>query len=214
MRPLAADRGFRHPDLPGLATAIHQARERGAAVILLLGGHPIKLGLSRYLIDLIERGLVTHIATNGSGIIHDFELAAFGETSENVAKWIQAGQFGLWRETGRLNDVIRQAAERDQGLGEGVGRVIEEERFPHRELSLCAAGWRCGVPVTCHVTIGADIIHAHANCDGAVLGQTSYADFLTFAESVRRLEESMPSLRQPGPPVKAEMAVDRVSGRG
>ncbi|MBX3444979.1 MAG: hypothetical protein KF774_21440 [Planctomyces sp.] len=148
VRPLAADRGFQHPDLPGLADAIHQARERGAAVVLLLGGHPIKLGLSRYLVDLIERGLMTHVATNGSGIIHDFELAAFGETSENVTKWIQAGQFGLWRETGRLNDVIRQAADRDQGLGEGVGRVIEEERYPHRDLSLCAAGWRCGVPVT------------------------------------------------------------------
>ncbi len=140
----------------------------------MLGGHPIKLGLSRYIIDLIERGLITHVATNGAGIIHDFELALVGGTSEDVAHWINVGQFGLWQETSRLNDIISEAAKRNEGLGEAVGRVIEEEKFPHRDLSIAAAGWRCGVPVTCHVTIGGDIIHAHPNCNGAALGQTSY----------------------------------------
>ena len=103
----------------------------------MMGGHAIKLGLSRYLIDLIERGIVTHLATNGAGIIHDFELALGGGTSENVSKWIQRGQFGLWRETSRLNDIIFSAANRGEGLGEAVGRVIEEATiavspFEHR----------------------------------------------------------------------------------
>jgi hypothetical protein len=157
-------------------------------VIVLLGGHPIKLGLSRYLIDLMERGWITHVATNGAGIIHDFELAHVGGTSEDVAKWIQVGQFGLWQETSRLNDIIREGAARGEGLGEAVGRTVEEECFPHRDVSLCAAGWRLGIPVTSHVTIGGDIIHAHPNCDGAALGATSYTDFLIFAESIRHLE--------------------------
>ncbi|HUG70210.1 MAG TPA: hypothetical protein VMM76_20845, partial [Pirellulaceae bacterium] len=134
-------------------------------------GHPIKLGLSRFLVDLIERRLLTHLATNGAGIIHDFELAVAGGTSEDVAKWIQTGQFGLWRETSRLNDVIAEAASRDEGLGEAVGRVIEVEQFPNRDISITAAGYRLGIPVTSHVSIGSDILHAMPNCDGAALGQ-------------------------------------------
>ena len=136
----------------------------------------------------MERGWISHVATNGAGIIHDFELALVGGTSENVAKWIQQGQFGLWQETSRLNEIIQQAAARHEGLGEAVGRTIETDRFPHREVSLCAAGWRLGIPVTSHVTIGGDIIHAHPNCDGAALGATSYTDFLIFAYSVSQLE--------------------------
>jgi hypothetical protein len=181
-------KSFDDPGFPQLVRAIKEARRNDRPVIALIGGHPIKLGLSRFLVDLIQRGIITHLATNGSGVIHDFELAAGGGTSEDVPKWIQAGQFGLWRETGRLNDIIAQAASRGEGLGEAVGRVIEEERFPHRELSLAAAAWRCGVPFTSHVSVGSDIIHAHANCDGAALGAASYTDFLIFAESVRRLE--------------------------
>src|SRR5262249_45558766 len=157
-------------------------------VVLMMGGHPIKLGLSRFLIDLIERRLITHLATNGAGIIHDFELALAGGTSEDVARWVRAGQFGLWRETGRLNDLIREAAEAGEGLGEAVGRVIEQERFPHRDLSVAAAGWRTGPPVTCHVSVGSDIIHALPNCDGADLGGASYTDFLIFARTVADLE--------------------------
>jgi hypothetical protein len=154
----------------------------------MMGGHPIKLGVSRYLIDLVEHRLVTHVATNGSALVHDFELALGGGTSENVAKWLAEGQFGLWQETSRLNDIIREGASRGEGLGEAVGRTIEEERFPHRELSLAAACWRTGTPLTCHVTIGADVIHAHPNCDGAALGQTSYTDFLIFARTIQDLE--------------------------
>jgi hypothetical protein len=184
----AAAEPFACPELAELVCRLAAARRAGRAVILFIGGHPIKLGLSRFLIDLLDRRLVTHLATNGAGLIHDFELALVGGTSEDVARWIRAGQFGLWRETGRLNDVIREAAANGEGLGEAVGRVIEEERFPHRDLSIAAAGWRNGVPVTCHVTIGADIIHALPSCDGAAIGQTSYTDFLILARSVQDLE--------------------------
>lgn len=177
-----------HHQFPELVERIAIARRNTRPVVIMMGGHPIKLGLSRFLIDLIERGFITHLATNGAGIIHDFELALVGGTSENVAKWIKVGQFGLWQETGRLNDVIREAAECDEGLGEAVGRTIEEQNFPHKDLSITAAGWRCGVPVTSHVTIGGDIIHSFPNCDGAALGQASYTDFLIFSRTIQDLE--------------------------
>lgn len=179
---------FEHPEFGSLIEAIVAARRRGRPVIAMLGGHPIKLGLSRFLVDLIERRIITHLATNGAGIIHDYELALAGGTSEDVPKWIARGQFGLWHETSRLNDIICTAATRGEGLGEGVGRTVETEKFPHREVSLAAAGWRSGVPVTAHVGVGSDIIHAHANCNGAALGATSYTDFLIFARAVQNLE--------------------------
>lgn len=179
---------YQHPEYPELIEQIAAARRHGRPVIAMIGAHPVKLGLSRYLIDLMERGIVTHLAANGAVLIHDFELALCGGTSENVPKWIQLGQFGLWRETSRLNDIIAGAARRGEGLGEAVGRVIERERFEFRGLSLAAAGWRTGVPVTAHVAVGSDIIHAHANCDGAALGAASYTDFLIFAHSVQQLE--------------------------
>jgi hypothetical protein len=179
---------YEHAEFGHLIDAIVEARRNGRPVIAMLGGHPIKLGLSRFLVDLIERRIITLLATNGAGIIHDFELALGGGTSEDVPRWIQVGQFGLWRQTGRLNDIISEAARRGEGLGEAVGRVIEEERFVHRRLSIAAAGWRSGVPVTSHVSLGSDIIHAHDNCDGAALGAASYTDFLIFARAVQELE--------------------------
>jgi hypothetical protein len=179
---------FADPQFNPLIDRIVTARHNGRPVIVMMGAHPIKLGLSRFLVDLIRRRVITHLGTNGAGIIHDFELAGFGGTSEDVARWIRTGQFGLWRQTGRLNDLVAEAARREEGLGEAVGRVIEEERFPHRELSLAAAGWRAGAPITCHVGIGCDIIHAHPNCDAAAFGTASYTDFLIFARSVQDLE--------------------------
>jgi hypothetical protein len=179
---------YEHPEFGQLVESMLEARRCGRPVILFIGGHPIKLGLSRYLIDLMERGLVTHLATNGSVLIHDFELALGGGTSENVPKWIQQGQFGLWRQTSRLNDIIAEAARRGEGMGEAVGRAIDEKGFAYRHLSVAAAGWRLGVPMTVHVSIGSDIIHAHANCDGAALGAASYTDFLIFARAIQDLE--------------------------
>jgi hypothetical protein len=187
--PLAPPREpYAHPEFPELVRSIVAARERQHPVILMMGGHPIKLGLSRFLVDLVERRLVTHVATSGAGVIHDFELALVGGTSEDVARWIAQGQFGLWNETGRLNEFIADAAKKGEGLGEAVGRRIHEDQFPHRDLSIFAAGWRCRAPVTVHVGVGSDIIHAHANCDGAALGQASYTDFLIFARAVENLE--------------------------
>jgi hypothetical protein len=136
----------------------------------------------------MERGLVTHIAMNGAGPIHDWELALVGATTESVARYIQSGEFGLWAETGRMNDVIREGARAGLGLGEALGREILGGDFPHRDVSVLAAGVRLGVPVTVHVGIGYDILHEHPNCDGAALGQTSYQDFLAFTQTVTGLE--------------------------
>jgi hypothetical protein len=179
---------YGHKEFDEFISAIRNARLGHRPVVMMMGAHAIKLGLSSYLIDLIERGIVTHLATNGAGIIHDFELAFGGATSENVAKWIKQGQFGLWQQTSRLNDLVFQAANRGEGLGEAVGRAIEEDELPYRHLSIAAAGWRCGVPITSHVSIGSDITHSHPNCDGAAWGAASYTDFLIFAHSIAQLE--------------------------
>ena len=179
---------FEHPQIPEIARRIQSARERGASRILMMGAHVLKMGCSRYLIDLIERGLVTHIAMNGAGAIHDYELARIGASTESVARYIRSGEFGLWRETGDLNNIIREAADLGLGLGENVGRRIEASDFPHKDVSVFAAAYRRGVPVTVHIGIGYDIIHEHPNCDGASLGAASYHDFLIFARAVENLE--------------------------
>lgn len=153
---------FPSSEVRAIAAAIRQARLAGRPVVLMIGGHPIKLGLSRFLNDLIEKGFITCLATNGAGLIHDFELACMGETSEDVARWIRIGQFGLWQETGRLNEIAIEAASRGEGFGEAIGRTIEENGFLQRDISIAAAGWRCGVPVTCHVSIGSDIFWLYA----------------------------------------------------
>jgi hypothetical protein len=182
---------FEHPDLPAVAQALRDARDSGAARILMMGAHVLRAGVSRHIIDLMERGLVGHIAMNGAGVIHDYELARIGATTESVDRYIRTGEFGLWRETGELNDWIAEAAAESAGIGEVVGRRIAESAFPHRDVSVFAAGWRLGVPVTVHAGVGYDIIHEHPNCDGAALGAASYTDFLIFARAVERLESGV-----------------------
>jgi hypothetical protein len=179
---------FAHDDLPTVAARLKAAQERGSARILMMGAHVLRGGVNRHIIDCIQRGMVDHVALNGAGAIHDWELARIGATTESVDRYIRTGEFGLWSETGELNDVIREAAAQDLGLGENVGRRIAESGFPHRDLSLLAAAWRARVPVTVHAGIGYDIIHQHPNCDGAALGAASYRDFLIFANTVERLE--------------------------
>ena len=179
---------FSHPAMPILGRRLVDASRRGAASLLMMGAHVIRAGVSRYLIDLMERRLVTHIAMNGAGPIHDWELALIGATTESVARYIQTGEFGLWKETGAMNDAIREGARAGLGLGEALGNAILAGSFPHKDISILAAGVRLGIPVTVHVGIGYDIIHEHPNCDGAALGQASYQDFLIFAQSVLGLE--------------------------
>jgi hypothetical protein len=128
------------------------------------------------------------VATNGAGMIHDYELARMGATTESVARYVSTGEFGLWRETGFLNDWTVEAARLGCGLGEHVGRRIVEEGFAHGAVSVLATAWEAGVPVTVHVGIGYDILHEHPNFDGAAAGETSYTDFLIFAANVERLE--------------------------
>ena len=179
---------FEHPQLAEVVRRLKAARAAGRARILMMGAHLLRAGVSRHIIDLLDRGFLDHIAMNGAGAIHDFELARIGATTESVARYIRTGEFGLWRETGELNDWIREAADLGLGLGENVGRRIEESGFPHRGLSVLAAAWRASAPATVHVGIGYDILHEHPNCDGAALGAASYRDFLIFARTVERLE--------------------------
>lgn len=182
---------FDHPALDTIAERIVQAKQKGAAVLMLMGAHVIRAGVSRFLIDLMERGILTHIAMNGAGPIHDFELALIGATTESVARYIREGQFGLWQETGLLNEAVKRGYEEGLGMGEAIGKFIYEGNFPNKDISLLAAGYRLGVPVTVHVGIGYDIIHEHPNCDGAALGATSYTDFLILAQTVSQLEGSV-----------------------
>jgi hypothetical protein len=144
--------------------------------------------VARFLIDLLERHLIDHLALNGAGPIHDWELALIGATTESVARYVASGEFGLWQETGRMNEVIRSAAAQGLGLGEALGRAIHHGPFPHKDVSILAAAYRLGIPLTVHVGIGQDIIHEHPACDGAALGATSYQDFLIFTQTVTRLE--------------------------
>ncbi len=188
MYPDATLPDFKHPTLSTLADRIIKAREKGASVIMMMGAHVIRAGAAPLLIRLMEKGLITHFALNGAGAIHDYEFALIGATTESVAKYISQGQFGLWNETGGINVAAVQGAKDRLGLGESVGRMINQSGFPHREISLLAAGETHQIPVTVHVGIGCDIIHEHPNCDGAALGQTTYTDFLVYAQSVMNLE--------------------------
>jgi hypothetical protein len=186
--PKTVTSSFEDPAIPALAERILEARKRRAAVIAFCGAHVLRKGNGPLLIDLMEKGLLTHLALNGAGAIHDFELAMIGATCESVARYIRTGEFGLWQETGRINDVAVTAARENLGLGEALGRTIEIEEFPYRQTSVLAAGYRLRVPVTVHVAIGQDIVHEHPNFDPAATGQATFTDFLIFAHSVSNLE--------------------------
>jgi hypothetical protein len=183
--PLAAKAAS---DVAELGRRMALARERGAAILLLMGGHVIRAQVARQLIDLMERGLVTHIGMNGAGPIHDYELARIGATCESVARYIRSGEFGLWRETGEMNDIVAAGVQQGMGLGESLGQHILDSDYPHKQLSILAAGARLGVPVTAHIGIGYDILHEHPNFDPASFGTASYRDFLAVCATVDRLE--------------------------
>jgi len=174
--------------LKEVVAAVVQARKDQRPVMLGMGAHSIKVGLNPVIIDLMERDIITSLALNGAGIIHDFELAFIGQTSEDVDKEILSGAFGMADETGRmLNEAIKSAAA-GEGIGAAVGRMIQSGDFPYKDKSLLAAGFRKGVPVTVHVAIGTDIIHMHPSFDGKATGAAAQNDFLTFCSIVSELE--------------------------
>ncbi len=171
-----------------LAGDVQRAREKGKPILWGLGAHVIKVGLSPLVIDLMERGFVTGIALNGAGIVHDFELAVAGQTSEDVAEGLGSGAFGMAKETGEeINRAIRAGDRSRLGLGASMGRYLTKRRPKHLEVSLLAAAWRLGLPATVHVAIGTDIVHMHPACDPAALGRTTHLDFRLFAAEVARL---------------------------
>jgi hypothetical protein len=179
-------------DFKAVIEAVARAAEAGRTVALGMGAHVIKVGLNPVLIDLMERGVLSALALNGAGIIHDFELAATGGTSEDVAATLGAGDFGMARETcGFLGAAIDRAARENLGLGEAVGRAILDPGLPHADRSLLAAGARLEIPITVHVAVGTDIIHMHPEFDPAAAGAASHRDFRTFAAVVASLEEGV-----------------------
>jgi hypothetical protein len=175
-------------DFRAVVEAIRTARAADRGVLWGLGAHVIKTGLSPILIDLMERGLVSGLALNGAGVIHDFELALAGRTSEEVEEALGPGRFGMADETGgALNDAINQGVRRGLGIGQAVGAYLHDLRPPYESLSLLATAARLGVPVTVHVALGTDIIHMHPAASGAALGEGSLRDFRYFVSNVCRL---------------------------
>ncbi|MDH4163004.1 MAG: hypothetical protein OEW15_09990 [Nitrospirota bacterium] len=175
--------------LRDIAAAVVQARKDGRPVMLGMGAHAIKVGLNPLIIDLLQRKIVTSLHLNGAGIIHDFELALIGHTSEDVDREILSGAFGMAEETGTMiNGAIAAGADKGQSIGTAVGSLIEGGSFPNKDKSLLAAGVRLGVPVTVHVAIGTDIIHMHPSFNGAATGKAGERDFRTFCSLVAGLE--------------------------
>lgn len=182
---------FPGEELREVAQKIREARENGRPVILFYGAHVIKCGLSRYLIDLIQRGMITHLASNGAGSIHDFELCYLGGTSEYVPTAIEDGSFGMWEQTGAwMNEAIKEGAADGCGYGESLARYVDRhpDRFPYRDDCVFYQAYTHGVPETYHVTIGTDIIHEHPSADFGAIGTASGRDFLMFVESLKELE--------------------------
>lgn len=176
-------------DFRAVVRAIVKARQRDRAVVLGMGAHPIKVGLSPLIIDLMRKGIITAIASNGACIVHDFEIAFVGRTSEDVGKELCGGTFGMARETGRyLNGAIKRGMSKGWGIGKAVGELIQESRFRFKKESVFAAAYRMDIPATVHVAIGTDIIHMHPDADGAAMGEGSFRDFRLFTSVVSDLE--------------------------
>jgi hypothetical protein len=179
-------------DFREVVAAILAARASGGGIIWGYGGHVVKTGLAPILVDLMERGFVSALATNGAGVIHDFEIALAGQTSEDVEAALGVGRFGMAEETGRLlNRAINRGAEAGQGLGQAVGAFLCEHHPQYERYSLTANAYRLGIPLTVHVAVGTDIIHMHPDASGAALGETSLRDFRYFVSNVARLNRGV-----------------------
>lgn len=175
-------------DLMEVAGSIVKARGQGKLVSLAMGAHVIKVGLAPVIIDLLREGWISFIATNGAGMVHDFEIALAGHTSEDVDAALGNGAFGMAEETGRiLNEIIRKGVAQGEGLGEAVGRGLRETTVPYAEQSLLAASVQQQSPMTIHVALGTDVHHLHPAADGAALGEGTYRDFILFCERISSL---------------------------
>jgi deoxyhypusine synthase len=178
-------------DFRAVVDAIAGAARRGRGVVVMLGGHVVKTGLAPLLADLMRRGVITHVAMNGSAAIHDYEIARFGATSEDVAAGLRDGTFGMADETGReMNEAFVAGMRGAQGMGESLGRALEARSdLANPELSVLLAARRHGVPATVHAAIGAEIIHQHPAANGAAIGDTSHRDFRRLAASLDDLDD-------------------------
>jgi len=186
--PLDHSLHMQNRGIEAVAAAILAAKKSSGKVILMMGGAVIKVGCSRILIDLMEKGFIDHIAGNGAVSIHDFEVAMIGETSEDVERGLEDGTFGMVEETGKyLNAAISHGHQNQLGYGASVGKMIEDLDLPHKAQSLFYQAHRLKIPITVHVSIGQDIIHQHPACDGEALGATSFLDFKYLTDSVSKL---------------------------
>jgi hypothetical protein len=176
-------------EFPELVDRLAASHREGRPILVGMGAHVIKVGLNPVLIDLMARGIITGLALNGAGIVHDAEIALAGKTSEEVEQGIGSGAFGAARETGEtINEAICRGAADNKGLGQALGEYLLQKDYPYNHLSLLATACRLQIPVTVHVAIGTDIIHIHPAADGAAIGQTSHHDFKVFCRLVTELE--------------------------
>ena len=176
-------------DMIELARAIRKNEGKKSATILMMGAHPVKCGLSPFIIDLLKSGYIDYVATNGATAIHDFEIAFCGKTSEDVGEMLPLGKFGMARQTGQfINRAINSPHTAGLGMGEAVGKMIAVKKLKFRDSSILYHAFKLNRPVTCHVAIGTDIIHQHPETDPGKLGRATYLDFLLFTQRLTRLQ--------------------------
>jgi hypothetical protein len=176
-------------DFRRVVRAVVKAREKDRPVVLGMGAHPVKVGLSPVIIDLMRKNVITAVAANGACIVHDFELSFIGHTSEDVGKELCTGTFGMATETGKyLNRAIKEGARKGRGIGRSVGEAILRSKFRFRGMSIFATAFGLEMPATVHVAIGTDIIHMHPDADGSAIGSGSFTDFKLFTSVVSDLE--------------------------
>jgi hypothetical protein len=176
-------------DFKQFLNLMRKAKEKNKSIIFALGAHVIKVGLNPILVDLMKRGWVTCLALSGADIIHDFEIAYCGQTSEDVSIQLKEGQFGMAQEPGEmLNQAIILGAKEDLGLGEAVGRMLATSDFPYKNISLLANSYELNIPTTVHVALGTDTIHFHPQAKGEALGKTSLKDFFLFCALLEKLD--------------------------
>lgn len=177
-------------DFKKAVKSLRMAKGHNKTIIIGFGAHLIKCGLSGYIIDLMKNGYVSHIATNGAGAIHDFEIACFGKTSENVSSGIKNGSFGFCKETGSIiNNVVNAGAKNHIGFGESLGKFLLNSKY--KDYSILANAAELKIPISVHVSIGTDIIHMHPEFDGSLTGKATHIDFKKFCESVSTLEDGV-----------------------